>query len=164
MASDAKSGAIPGVDLEQLVADADLGGRKPLGIAAALLTVVAISWSLFQLWYASPLAFMLNFGIFNDTEARAFHLSFAFILAFLAYPALKSSPRDRVPASDWLLAAIAIAAVLYLVVFYQALSARPGLPTPLDVIVAVIGVLALLEASRRAEGPWMPIIAIVALL
>ena len=151
-------------ELEQLVAEAYMGGRKPLGTAAWLLTALAVGWSLFQLWYTSPLPFMLNFGIFNDTEARGFHLAFAFALTFLAFPAFARSPRNRVPLADWLLAAIAVGAVLYLIVFDQTLSLRPGLPTTADVAVSVVGVLLLLEASRRAEGPWMPVIAIAALL
>jgi TRAP transporter 4TM/12TM fusion protein len=151
-------------ELEQLVAESDLGGRRPAGFGARVITVLAIGWSLFQLWYTSPLPFALNFGIFNDTEARAFHLSFAFALAFLAYPASARSPRDRVPALDWVLAALSVATVLYLVVFYRALSARMGLPTTADVAVAVVGVALLLEASRRAEGPWMPVISIMALV
>jgi TRAP transporter 4TM/12TM fusion protein len=152
------------VDLQQLVAEADTGGRKPTGHAGRLIYAVAIAWSLFQIWYASPLPYMLGFGIFGDTEARAFHLSFALFLAFAAYPALKSSPRDRVPLVDWLLAAAGICAVLYLVVFYREIAVRPGLPTQGDLIAAAVGVVLLLEASRRAEGPWMPIIAIIALL
>ena len=157
--------AVPqNVDLQELVAEADTGGRKPLGFAGKLIFAVALAWSLFQIWYASPLPYMLGFGIFGDTEARAFHLSFALFLAFAAYPAFKSSPRDRVPLVDWLLIAAAIGAVLYLVVFYREIAARPGLPTQGDIIAAVVGVVLLLEASRRAEGPWMPIIAIVALL
>src|SRR4029079_5216711 len=40
---------------------------------------------------------------------------------------------------------------------------RPGLPTAGDIAAAVIGVVLLIEASRRAEGPWMPIIAILCL-
>lgn len=160
----AHGAAVKREDLDQLVADADMGGRKPLGTTARLMTVVAVCWSLFQMWIASPLPFALNFGIFNDTEARGFHLCFAFALAFLAFPAFASSPRNRVPWYDWLLVALALCAVLYLIVFYKALSARPGLPTTADVVVSVVGVLLLLEASRRAEGPWMPIISIVALI
>lgn len=159
------SNAVPSnVDLQQLVAEADTGGRKPAGNAGRLIYAVALAWSLFQIWYASPLPYMLGFGIFGDTEARAFHLSFALFLAFAAYPAFRSSPRDRVPVIDWLLATAAICAVLYLVVFYREIAMRPGLPTQGDILAAVVGVVLLLEASRRAEGPWMPIIAIVALL
>jgi TRAP transporter 4TM/12TM fusion protein len=148
------------VDLEELVAEADIGGRKPAGIAARTIMLVAVCWSLFQLWYASPLPFVFGFGIFSDTEARAFHLSFALFLAFASYPAFKSSPRDRVPGVDWALAAAAITCVLYLVVFYRELAQRPGLPTFADILVSVVGVALLIEASRRAEGPWMPVISL----
>ena len=155
---------VPTVDLEQLVADADMGGRRPIGFVARLLTTVAIAWSLFQLWYASPLPYLLGFGIFGDTEARAFHLSFALFLAFTAYPAFVNSPRDRIPLLDWIMALLAVGAVLYLVVFYRDISQRPGLPTTGDLVAAMVGVILLFEASRRAEGPWMPIIGLIALL
>src|SRR6476661_2141130 len=148
------------VDLEQLVAEADIGGRNPAGVAAKAIMVVAVSWSLFQLWYASPLPFMVGFGVFSDTEARCFHLSFALFLAFASYPALASSPRNRIPLTDLALAAAAIACVLYLVVFYRELVLRPGLPTFADITVSVVGVVLLIEASRRAEGPWMPVISL----
>lgn len=151
-------------EMDQLVAEADIGGRKPTGNTYRLIFTVAVAWSLFQLWYASPLPFLLNFGIFNDTAARAIHLSFALLLAFSSYPALSTSPRDRVPVLDWCLAAVAIGAVLYLVAFYNDIALRPGLPTTADIVAAVVGVVLLLEASRRAEGPWMPVISITFLV
>jgi TRAP transporter 4TM/12TM fusion protein len=156
--------AAPKIDLEQLVAEADMGGRKPVGLAMHLLAGVAIAWSLFQLWYASPLPFMLGVGIFNDTESRCFHLCFALFITFTAYPALATSSRTRVPLYDWLLAALGIAAVLYLVVFYNDIAQRPGLPTRWDIAAAIVGVVILIDASRRAEGPWMPVIVILALI
>src|SRR5215212_4008892 len=104
-------------DLERIVAESDLGGRRPQGFAAHLLFAVALAWSLFQLWYASPLPFMLGFGVFGDTEARAFHLCFALFLAFTCYPAYVGAARNHVPLYDWAIVAVAIASVLYLVVF-----------------------------------------------
>ena len=92
--------------LEQLVAEADTGGRHAAGLAGQVLLWVAVAWSLFQLWYASPLPFVFGFGVLNDTEARAIHLGFALFLTYTAYPALKSSPRDRVPLQDWILALV----------------------------------------------------------
>ena len=57
-------------ELERLVAESDTGGREPVGLTAKLLVDVAIAWSLFQLWYASPLPFIFGVGILNDTEDR----------------------------------------------------------------------------------------------
>ena len=92
-------------------------------------------------------------------------MSFALFLAFAAYPAFTSSPRNRVPLFDWLLAAARDRrGALSRRVLPRHRACGPGLPTHGDIIAAVVGVVLLLEASRRAEGPWMPIIAIVALL
>jgi len=149
----------PSVELEQLVAEADTGGRKPTGLSARILLWVAISWSLFQLWYASPLPFVFGFGILNDTEARSIHLALGLFLAFTAYPAFKSSPRGYIPTIDWVLAVAGAFAGGYLFLFYRELALRPGTPTTLDLITAGAGILLLLEATRRALGLPMVFVA-----
>lgn len=146
--------------LEELL-EAEVGGRHPGGLTGRIMMAVALSWSLFQLWYSSPLPFILGFGIFNSTEARSIHLAFGIFLAFLAFPALKRSPRDRVPAMDWVLAAVAAFCAAYIYLFYQDLAARRGLPTTLDIGVAVVGIALLLEATRRTLGPPLMIVALV---
>ena len=151
------------VDLQQLVQEADMGGRKPSGVARTVLFAACIAWSLLQLWYASPLPFSLRIFVLNDTEMRALHLGFALFLAYTAYPFRKSSPRNRVPALDWVLAGAAAFCAAYLFLFYRELSMRPGEPTLQDMVVAVIGMLLLLEATRRVVGPPMTIIAAIML-
>ena len=84
----------PSEELQQLVADADTGGRAATGIAAKVIFWLAVAWSLFQLWYASPLPFTFGWGILNDTEARSLHLGVALFLGYLCYPA-RSSARAR---------------------------------------------------------------------
>ncbi|MFW7340955.1 TRAP transporter fused permease subunit [Pollutimonas sp. H1-120] len=148
-------------NLEQLVADVDRGGRNVGGIAGAVLFCGAIAWSLFQLWYASPLPFALNFGILNDTEARAVHLGIAMFLGYLAYPARKSSPRDKMPWFDWVFALIAGFCGAYLYFFYKELASRPGIPTTTDIVVASIGLVLLLEVTRRALGAPMAVLGAV---
>ena len=147
--------------LKQIVAEADTGGRKPTGAAAKLLLALALAWSLFQLWIASPLPFSLGVFVLNDTQSRAIHLAFAVFMAFAAYPAFKSSPRAYIPAVDWLLAAVSAFCAGYLFLFYAELAGRPGMPTTLDLVVAVVGLTLLLEAARRALGLPMVILAIL---
>ena len=147
--------------LQELVAQSDTGARAPAGAVGKLLLWVAIAWSLFQLWYASPLPFVFNVFVLNDTEARAIHLAFALFLAFTAYPALKSSPRDHMPLQDWVLALVAAFSAAYLWLFYDQLSSRPGRPTSYDLVVAVAGMVLLLEATRRALGPPLMVVALV---
>ena len=149
----------PAVDVNQLVSDNDTGGRKPKAGIALLLTGVALAWSLFQLWIASPLPFSLGIFVFNDTESRAIHLAFAVFLSFMAYPASKRSPRDVVPLLDWLFAFTAAFCAAYLFLFYNELATRPGQPTEFDVAVGVVGMALLLEATRRVLGLPMVIVA-----
>ena len=151
-------------ELKKIVAEADTGGRKPTGFTAQLLLMVALAWSLFQLWIASPLPFSLGVFVFNDTESRAIHLAFAIFLAFAAYPAFKRSPRDYVPVQDWVLAAVGAFCAAYLFLFYKELAERPGTPTDMDLAAAVVGMLLLLEAARRALGLPMVILAAVFLV
>jgi len=147
--------------LQQLVAETDTGGRKPSGLTARLMFGLALAWAVFQFWYASPLPFALGWGILNDTEARAIHLAFSLALAFLAWPAFRSSPRRHVPLVDWGLAIAGAFAGAYLMLFYRELATRPGQPSVMDIVTASAGLLLLLEATRRAVG-W-PMAALAAL-
>ncbi|QUM75903.1 TRAP transporter permease [Moritella sp. 24] len=148
-------------ELQEMLAQSDTGARDPKGIAKKILLIVPFIWALFQLWYASPLPFILNFGIINDTEARSVHLAFAIFLAFTAYPAMKSSPRDHVPLADWVFALAGAFCAGYLFLFYNELADRAGAPTIFDTAVATTGMLLLLEATRRSLGPPLMIVAAV---
>ena len=148
---------------EELIAQ-DVGARLPLGAMAHVITGLALLWSLFQLWIASPLPFVFAIGVFNDTETRSIHLAFALLLAFLAYPAFKKSPRDRVPLLDIALGLVAASSAAYLFIFYQQLALRPGSLTTADMLTACIGIPLLLEATRRVLGPPLAIIALLFLI
>ena len=156
-----KQAAADEIDVNKLVEDTDTGARNPGPVVARLLLLVAIAWSLFQLWIASPLPFTFRFGIFNDTESRAIHLAFSVFLSFMAYPAMKRSPSDRVPITDWVMALVGAFCAAYLFLFYRELATRPGSPTQMDVVVFVAGIVLLLEATRRVLGLPMVIVASV---
>ncbi|MEP6657093.1 MAG: TRAP transporter permease, partial [Betaproteobacteria bacterium] len=121
-------------------------------------------WSLLQLWYASPFPFTFNIFILNDTEMRALHLGFALFLAYLAYPFSKASPRQYIPAQDWVLAIVAAFCGAYLFLFYRELATRPGQPTQLDFVTALAGMVLLIEATRRVVGPPLAIIGVLMLV
>ncbi|MGQ0543872.1 MAG: TRAP transporter permease [Betaproteobacteria bacterium] len=150
----------PSAELAQLVADADTGGRAAGGFAGKLVFAVAVAWSLFQLWYASPLPFEFGWAILNDTEARSLHLGVGMFLAFLCFPFLKQQ-RNRIPWYDWLLAAAGAFAGAYFLLFYGELATRPGRPILQDIVVASFGIVLLLEATRRAVGLPMAILALI---
>jgi TRAP transporter 4TM/12TM fusion protein len=158
----AKKTKKPEQDLQQLVADADTGGRAAQGPAGKLVLGIAIAWSLFQLWYASPLPFAFGWGVLNDTEARSLHLGVGLLLAFLCYPMLRSpTQRSCIPWFDWMLGLAAAIAGAYFLLFYAQLATRPGQPNLQDVIVATLGIALLLEATRRAVGMPMTVLALL---
>ena len=66
--------------------------RNLTGLHLKIVGSIAIIWSLFQLWYASPFPFMFDIGMFKGLPARAIHLGFALTLAFLIYPISKRAP------------------------------------------------------------------------
>ncbi|MBK1635133.1 TRAP transporter permease [Rhodovulum adriaticum] len=154
-----KSQAVTDESLEDFVADADTGGRQPRdAFGRNALWYIPLFWSLYQLWIASPLPFALGVGVWNDTQTRAIHLGFAVLLAFLAFPAFKSSPRTRIPWFTWGIALIGAAAASYQWYAYDGVAARSGLPNTLDITVAVAGLVLLLEAARRSLG--IPLMAV----
>ncbi|MDH5555775.1 MAG: TRAP transporter permease [Alphaproteobacteria bacterium] len=150
--------------VQDFIAEVDTGARAPTGhFSRNVLFYVPMAWSLFQLWIASPLPYLLAdyIPLMNDTHTRAIHLAFAIFLAYLSYPALKRSPRDRIPFQDWALALIGAFAACYIAIFAVALSTRPGLPITADLVAAGVGMVCLLEATRRSLGPPLLLVALL---
>ena len=152
-------------ELQEMIAETESGARNPTGaFPKKILFFVPLLWTVFQLWYASPLPFLFNFFVINDTEARAIHLAFAIFLSFTAFPTFKKSPKTYIPIQDWVLGLIGAFCSAYLYIFYVELSGRPGIPSQTDLVVSVVGLLLLLEATRRALGPPLMIVAAVFVL
>ncbi len=146
----ANSGVDPA--LEDIVADADTGGRMPHDtFGRRALWVLPLTWAVYQLWIASPLPFMVGF-VWNDTQTRSIHLGFAVLLAYLAFPGLKSSPRHHIPIVTWVVAIVAALAASYLWWDYRGVADRTGAPNTMDLVMAGIGLVLLLEAARRSLG------------
>ena len=140
--------------------------RNITGFHLKIVSAIAIIWSLFQLWYASPFPFMLNFGMFKGLPARAIHLGFALTLAFLIYPISKGK---KISFFDVLISFLGAISCLYIYFFYDQLVERGGVLLnlritetfnfPLELILGGCGILILLEATRRAIGLPLVIIA-----
>ena len=145
--------------------------RNLSGFHLKLVAVIAITWSLFQLWYASPFPFWLNFGMFKGLPARAIHLGFALLLAFLIFPYARGK---KVNFIDILIAITGAICCLYIYFFYDQLVDRGGIllkinlsdnfTIPIELILGIIGILILLEATRRVIGVPLVVIAVCFLL
>ena len=145
--------------------------RNITGFHLKVVSAIAIIWSLFQLWYASPFPFMLNIGMFKGLPARAIHLGFALTLAFLIYPVAKGK---KISFFDIIISFVGAFSCLYIYFFYDQLVERGGVLLslkitdtfnfPLELILGGCGILILLEATRRAIGLPLVIIATCFLL
>jgi len=145
--------------------------RNLTGLHLKIVAAIAIIWSLFQLWYASPFPFIFNIGMFKGLPARAIHLGFALLLAFLIFPI---SRNKKISAFDILISIVATFCCLYIYFFYDQLIDRGGvllkislgqnISIPIELIIGTIGILILLEATRRVIGKPLAIIAICFLL
>ncbi|MDC0152764.1 TRAP transporter permease [Candidatus Pelagibacter sp.] len=145
--------------------------RNLTGLHLKIVAAIAIIWSLFQLWYASPFPFWFNIGMFKGLPARAIHLGFALLLAFLIFPFSRSK---KISIIDILISIIGAFCCLYIYFFYDQLVDRGGIllkinlgqniTIPIELIIGIIGILILLEATRRVIGLPLVIIAICFLL
>jgi TRAP transporter 4TM/12TM fusion protein len=131
--------------------------RIMAGYGAKLISAIAITFSLFQLYTAV-------FGVLDAMIQRSIHVSFGFCLIFLLYPSRKSWSRHKFHPFDVALAVIGASVPMYIVVNYQELVLRAGRVTTLDFIVGLIAIALILEVTRRVVGWPMVIIATIFLI
>jgi len=145
--------------------------RNLKGLHLKIVATIAIIWSLFQLWYASPFPFWFNIGMFKGLPARAIHLGFALLLAFLIFPSFKSK---KISILDIFISLLGAFCCLYIYLFYDQLVDRGGIllkiklgenfVLPIELIIGICGILILLEATRRVIGIPLVVIAVCFLL
>ncbi len=150
------------IDVQKLLEqyDSESNVRKPVGLISIIISVIAISMSLFQFYTG-------GFGLWLALKQRALHLAFTLALIFLLYPSTKKgigSDKEKIPFYDIILSFVGAATSLYLIIYYKELVFRAGLPNRVDLIMGGITILLVLEATRRAIGPELPIVVIVFLL
>ncbi|HRV71919.1 MAG TPA: TRAP transporter permease [Thermovirgaceae bacterium] len=143
------------IDLDELRRQFDTEARTRMlgGWQAMMVLVAAVSLSLFH-FYTS------GFGLLLAIKQRSVHLAFVLFLVYMLYPAGAKARKDKVAWYDFILAGLAVYAVLYHVIFFNDIIMRSGLPTTMDLAMGFIGITLLLEATRRVSNPILPGIAI----
>jgi len=144
--------------------------RNLIGLHLKVVSSIAILWTFFQLWIASPFPFIFNFGMFNGLPARAIHLGFALTLTFLIYPISRGK---KISIIDIFISLAAALCCLYIYFFYEQIINRGGVllkyslgqyAIPVELVIGICGILFLLEATRRAIGLPLVLIAVCFLL
>ncbi|MEM6429040.1 MAG: TRAP transporter permease [Deinococcota bacterium] len=112
--------------------------------------------------------YILNIRAIDPLIFRSVHLSFGTAFGFALFKGWRSSSKGRyVSILDWVLIAASLACCGYFCYFFfssrlpQLLFRIGVVPTPLDAIVAIVGVLLVLELTRRVVGWELPILALV---
>ncbi len=155
------------ISAQDMVAEAESGGRNPSNpYVAKFILYLALVWSLFQLYISSPL--VLEFTPWMNADVvKRIHLIFASFLAYLSYLPFKNSPKYYIPITDWIMGLLLACSISYLIYNQvwdsEAFEMRLGTPNQLDLISSLIGIVLLLEATRRSLGPPLMIVASLAL-
>jgi len=149
------------------ILEQETGNRTPENKKIAnFLIYLALSWSIFQLYVSSPL--VLEFTPWMNADMiKHFHLMFASSLAFLSYLPLARSPKHYIPITDWIMSMLIIISIFYFAYNQmwdaEAFEMRLGVPNEMDLWFSIIGIILLLEATRRSLGPALALVAIIAL-
>lgn len=125
---------------------------------AMLVSVLAIALAVYHLYTAA-------FPIFSAHQHRAMHLAGILALAFLLFPASSRLSRARLHWHDLLLAVAGIAVNLYIVVGFAGIVER-GISefNGLDLALATVLLVLVLEATRRLLGWGLPLLCVFFLL
>ena len=118
-----------------------------------IIAAIAITFSVFQLYTAI-------FGVLDAQLQRAIHLGFGLALAYLLYPFRRAWTRDHYfHPIDIVFAVLGAATPAYLVIQYRELITRAGTVSPVDTVIGGLGILLVIEATRRVVG--LPMVTVV---
>src|SRR5712672_3601352 len=135
--------------------------NRLVGWAGTLVTTIAVTMSLFHLYAAIAGAWpFTDFPIITTQPLRYAHVAFVLMLCFLLFP---MSARFRNHIRWWdVVAGITGAAILvYAIEGGEEFTDRATMPTHLDVVLGVVFIVLLLEATRRTTGWIVPFVALV---
>lgn len=121
--------------------------RKYAGKATLIVSIIAIIWSLFQLFAAGT-------GGLDAITLRGWHVLFLLVMVFLLYPARKK-PEESLhspPIIDMIFILMSISALGYLLLNYKDIVLRGGNLFTIDYVFGALGILMIFEAARRVVG------------
>lgn len=121
---------------------------------APLIGVCGVLWSVFHLYTGF-------FGLLAPLQQRPIHVMFALVLAFLIYPLKSSWDKSKLYIDQIVAIVAAIVMGVYITYNHFELSLNIGMYTNFEVVLSGIGVVLVLEATRRLTGWALPLIALV---
>ncbi len=148
-------------DEEALLAEyeSEKPARRLSGLPLLVVQATGVGLSLFALyWVFRPMATQFYLPAF---------LMVALPMTFLVY---RGWSRPETPGAearadnphilDWLLAAITIIPFAYIIWDWDSFFRRAIIPTPVDIVMGTIAILATLETARRTVGLLVPLVVV----
>src|SRR6187431_1508156 len=141
--------------------EADEGATNRLtGLAGQVVTGIAVVMSLFHLYAAVAGAWPFSdFPIIATQQLRYAHVAFVLVLSFLLFP-MAARFRNRIYWFDVVLGLAGAAILIYAIDGGDDFTDRATSPNRLDVVLGVIFMVLLLEATRRTTGWIVPVVAL----
>ncbi|MCA1572270.1 MAG: TRAP transporter fused permease subunit [Chloroflexi bacterium] len=141
--------------------DAEKPGRTLSGWPKRVVWALAVALSLYALYWV--LAF---FGTITANVYIPAFAGVALAMTFLVYRGWGRSKRaieedrpDNPHPIDWILALLAAVPMVYAIIFYEEFSRRAAAPTELDIVMGVLAIVLILEATRRTVG-WIMVVVV----
>jgi TRAP transporter 4TM/12TM fusion protein len=146
---------------EAFIAAEEGATNRLAGFAGTAVTTIAVAMSLFHLYTAVGGAWPFqDFPIVATQPLRYTHVAFVLILTFLLFP-LAERFRNRIRWWDVAAGLAGAAILLYAIEGGDDFTDRATMPTQLDVVLGVVFIVLLIEASRRTIGLTVPVIAVL---
>jgi len=159
MAPSSRKSPMPGNTATADALHADSNPRL-MSVTARVVTAIAVSLSLYQLYTAGIAAL-------TALVQRSIHLGAILSLTYLLKPPFKSARKDKLTfwlVLDWLLVGASIYCTYYICSNLSAIFERQGDWLRMDLVVSIVGVLLVLEACRRVIGWVMTGVCLLAIL
>jgi TRAP transporter 4TM/12TM fusion protein len=137
---------------EEFIEQDEGAANRLTGMAGAIVTAIAVAMSLFHLYAA--------YEIVPTQELRYTHVAFVLLLSFLLFP-MASRFRDRIRWFDVIAGLTCVGILIYAIVGGEDFTDRATTPNRTDVVLGVIFIILLIEATRRTIGPIVPIISLL---
>lgn len=131
--------------------------RTLRGALSACVLVFSVCFSIFHFYFT-------GFAFMEAMKMRSIHVAGILSLIFLYYPATKRSPRQMPSYHDFLLAGLSAFAGAYTFLQIDVIALRGGTYLVRDLVVGSIFMCLIIEATRRAVGNILVVVAAVFIL
>lgn len=140
---------------EAFIEEEEGAANRLSGWSGTIVTVIAVACSIFHLYAA--------YSIVPTQQLRYIHVGFVLMLCFLLFP-MAQRFRNKIRWWDVLIGLTAVGILVYALMGGDDFTDRAALPDQTDIVLGIIFIVILLEATRRTTGIIVPIICVLFIL